>query len=77
MAIKVYLFGKLKELAGHSEVLLEGISDTDQLTTAINNKFPKTKGIPCLIAVDRHIIHSNTLVKEGQELALMPPYSGG
>ena len=77
MAVKVYLFGKLKELTGQSELVLEGISDTGQLIHEINTRFPKTKDIPCLIAVDKNIIHSITPIKEGQELALMPPYSGG
>jgi molybdopterin converting factor small subunit len=77
MAIKVYLFGQLKELTGLSEILLDGISDTDQLVNEMAGRFPVIKGLPCLVAVGREIIHSNTSLKEGQELALLPPYSGG
>jgi molybdopterin synthase sulfur carrier subunit len=77
MAIKVYLFGQLKELTGLSEILLDGISDTDQLVNEMACRFPVIKGLPCLVAVGREIIHSNTSLKEGQELALLPPYSGG
>jgi molybdopterin synthase sulfur carrier subunit len=77
MAVKIHLFGKLKEMAGSSELMLEGIGDTDELTAEMVKRFPKMSGLPCLIAVDRSIIHSNTKLKEGQELALLPPYSGG
>ncbi len=77
MAVKVYLFGQLKELTGLSELMVDGISDTDGLMKKMAGKFPKMKDIPCLIAVDREIIHSNVLLREGQELALLPPYSGG
>jgi molybdopterin converting factor small subunit len=43
----------------------------------MNIRFPRLKEMPCLLAVDKHIIHSNTVLKEDQELALLPPYSGG
>jgi molybdopterin converting factor small subunit len=77
MALKVHLYGKLKEMTGSRELVLEGIADTDQLISEMNARFPCLKEIPCLLAVDRHVIHSNTLLSEGQELALLPPYAGG
>ena len=77
MEIKIYLFGRLKELTGLSELVMEGISDTDQVMHEVICRFPNIKGIPCLVAVDREIIHGNTSLKEGQELAILPPYSGG
>jgi sulfur-carrier protein len=77
MALTVYLYGQLKEMTGLRELVLEGIADTDQLIREMNIRFPRLKGMPCLLAVDKHIIHSNTVLKEDQELALLPPYSGG
>jgi len=77
MALTVYLYGQLKEMTGLRKLVLEGIADTDQLIREMNTRFPCLNEIPCLVAVDRHIIHSNTVLKEDQELALLPPYSGG
>ena len=77
MALTVYLYGQLREMTGTRELVLEEITDTDQLIREMNIRFPCLNEIPCLVAVDRHIIHSNTVLKEDQELALLPPYSGG
>jgi molybdopterin converting factor small subunit len=77
MALTVYLYGQLREMTGTRELVLEGITDTDQLIREMNIRFPGLKEMPCLLAVDRHIIHSNTVLREDQELALLPPYSGG
>jgi molybdopterin converting factor small subunit len=77
MVVKVYLFGQLKELTGSSELLLEGIADTDQLVKEMKSRFPKIGDLPYLVAVDKALIHSNTILEDGQQLALLPPYSGG
>jgi len=76
MAVTIQLFGQLKQIAGASELTTEA-KDTDDLMEEITARFPLLKSLNCLIAVDRTIIQSNTNIMAGQELALMPPYSGG
>jgi sulfur-carrier protein len=76
MEIKIQLFGQVKQIAGVSE-LTTGATDTDGMIKEIVSRFPLLKNLHCLIAVDRNIIETNTSIKEGQELALLPPYSGG
>jgi molybdopterin converting factor small subunit len=77
MAVKVLLFGQMKQLTGHSELIFGQVPDTDQLKKELINSFPQLGKLPFLIAVNKELIQTNTTITEGQELALLPPYSGG
>ncbi len=76
MAVKIQLFGQLKEMAGVPELTTDA-ADTDGMIKELGIRFPLLKNLKCLIAVDRNIVQTNTTIKPGQELALLPPYSGG
>jgi sulfur-carrier protein len=76
MAVKIQLFGQLKQITGTSGLTTDA-TDTDGLIKEIAGRFPILENLTYLIAVDRTIIQTNTAIKEGQELALLPPYSGG
>jgi sulfur-carrier protein len=76
MAVKIHLYGMLKQMAGAPEIVVE-VKDTDGLIKEMTSRFPALENLSCLVVVDRQIIQSNTPVREGQELALLPPYSGG
>ena len=76
MAVKIKLYGQLKQIAGESEIIIEA-ADTDGLMKEIAGRFPMIENLTYLIAVDRTVVQANTSIKAGQELALLPPYSGG
>ena len=76
MAVKIQLFGQVKQITGSSELTTEA-ADTDGLMKELSIRFPLLANLKCLIAVDRNIVQSNTNIQAGQELALLPPYSGG
>jgi len=76
MAVKIQLFGQLKQMAGAAELSLD-VKDTDGLMKEMAARYPQIQELNYLIAVDRSIIQTNTSIKAGQELALLPPYSGG
>ncbi|HXB29588.1 MAG TPA: MoaD/ThiS family protein [Puia sp.] len=76
MAVKIQLFGQLKQITGASELNSDAV-DTDGLVKEITTRFPLLENLNYLIAVDRTIVQTNTFIKPGQELALLPPYSGG
>jgi sulfur-carrier protein len=76
MAVKIQLFGQLKQITGASEIFSDA-SDTDGLMKEVAARFPLLENLTCLIAVDRNIVQTNTAIRADQELALLPPYSGG
>ena len=76
MAIKIQLYGQLKQMTGESELFTDA-ADTDGLIREMTSRYPGIENLTYLIAVDRNIVQVNTPIKAGQELALLPPYSGG
>jgi len=71
-------FGMVAEKIGSSELMLENMpEDTHQLLSVLIARFPQLKEVKFAIAVDRKIVHSNTNIAPGQEIALLPPFSGG
>jgi molybdopterin converting factor small subunit len=76
MAVKIQLFGQLKQIIGSTELTTEA-ADTNGLVREMAARFPELENLNYLVAVDRNIIQGNTPIKADQELALLPPYSGG
>jgi len=76
MAVKIQLFGQLKQMTGVTELSLD-VKDTDGPAKEVAARYPQIQELTYLIAVDRSIVQTNTSIKAGQELALLPPYSGG
>lgn len=79
--VQVLLFARARELAGVSEVTLE-IEDgwtTLHCFEAIVAKFPDLKPISsCIVvALNQSYVSEPVSVKDGDELALIPPISGG
>jgi len=75
--VNIMLFGQLAQLAGKDTVVLSGIKDTVQLRQEIDELFPSLRNIDYAIAVEKKIKHENTVVKDGNLVALLPPFSGG
>jgi molybdopterin converting factor subunit 1 len=83
MTIKVRFFAMLKTKAGKEEVNLtvsENIS-LAQLKDMLKKEFPvlaefiDRKSI--MISVNQEFAVKNTIIKDGDEVALLPPFSGG
>lgn len=74
--VKVLLFGRLAEIAG-ARVLEYRATDTDGLFAALCADFPEMDRHTTAMAVNRAAIRENTLLNPGDEVALLPPYSGG
>lgn len=76
MAVRIQLYGQLKQITGASELMTDA-ADTDELVKEMAARFPPIENLAYIIAVDRTIVQTITPIKAGQELALLPPYSGG
>jgi molybdopterin converting factor subunit 1 len=79
--IRVLLFAGLRESAGTGEVSLEVPegSRAAAARSALEARFPKLpKGFPAALAVNGSYVHAEgPLLHEGDEVALLPPVSGG
>jgi molybdopterin synthase catalytic subunit len=76
MKVRVRLFASLRERAGASEVLLE-LPDGARVCDALEHLATVTDGVPAVMAVNHEYASSEAPLHEGDEVALIPPVSGG
>ena len=76
MGLNIILFGRLVDIAG-SSIFVNGVADTDSLVKALHNTYPALAEAKYVIAVDKRVVTSNTLLNEKSVVALLPPFSGG
>jgi molybdopterin converting factor subunit 1 len=81
MKLGVKLFAAARELAGRVEVEVEASpgADVAELRELLAQQFPKLAALArrSLIAVNAEYAADNKPITEGDELALIPPVSGG
>ncbi|RNL81692.1 MoaD/ThiS family protein [Sinomicrobium pectinilyticum] len=75
--MKILVFGQLTDIFGGSFVRMEDIPDTDTLVRKLEEKYPVLKRMKYLIAINKEIVRENTLLADGNEVCLLPPFSGG
>ena len=76
MEVTVRLFAMLRERAGVPEVTLE-LADDARVGDALDSLAELAAGIPLVMAVNREYASADTPLDPGDELALIPPVSGG
>ena len=74
MHVTVRLFAGLRERAGASRVELEDVESVDEVWTALGLG-PEPEGL--LYAVNRAYVDREQELRDGDEVALIPPVSGG
>ena len=76
MIVRVRLFAMLRERAGTGEVEVE-LPDGASVADALVALEDVAGGVECLLAVNRVYAAPGDLLSPGDELALIPPVSGG
>jgi len=74
--MNVLLFGLLADVTGDSAIEMEA-TDTDTLKKNLLNKYPALNNYRFQLAVNRKKIENNILLHGDDEIALLPPFSGG
>lgn len=81
MKIEVLLFGVVKEIAGRSKLTLDfdsNITSVSNLKKLLIDKFPETKKLKSLlVAINESYANDEDTIKSGDEIAIIPPVSGG
>jgi molybdopterin synthase catalytic subunit len=76
MVIRVRLFAALRERAGSDEIELE-LPDGALVSDALDRVGGLTGDVKAVLAVNREYASADTALSPGDELALIPPVSGG
>lgn len=79
MQVKVLAFGIAKEIFDGSAISIDiERNDTDSLKNALEVKYPKLKELSSyMIAVNDEYANDKTLITQQDEIAIIPPVSGG
>ncbi|MCU0392109.1 MAG: molybdopterin converting factor subunit 1 [Thermoflexibacter sp.] len=80
MKVSLMLFGITKEIVGNSELKidLEGNANVAQLLDKLYVDYPKLKSLKSLlVAVNSEYAEKEHILADSDEIALIPPVSGG
>lgn len=80
MVFHLLLFGITKDIIGSSpfELSLMGENTAGNLIKQLTAEYPKLKDLNSIaIAVNGEYAQNETIIEEGDEIALIPPVSGG
>ncbi|MBK5270094.1 MAG: MoaD/ThiS family protein [Bacteroidia bacterium] len=77
MRVNVIIFGQLKDIIHSKSLVVEEIGSTDKLIQHLNGVYPELINSKYLIAVQKEIISSDTVLNNNDTVALLPPYAGG
>lgn len=77
MPLNIIIFGQIADITGTGNLTLENIEDTNALINKLTADYPSLSTAKFAIAVDKKIIKENTFLKNGNTIALLPPFSGG
>jgi molybdopterin converting factor subunit 1 len=81
MKVRVRCFAAVREIVGVGELVVElpRGSTLDQLIQQLQSQFPKLQALTgsLLFAVNREYASTHTRLAEGDEVAIIPPVSGG
>lgn len=79
MKVKVRFFALYRDLVGSSEVEceIEPGDTVSMLMMKLNHRFPDLPCTPAMIAVNAEYVESDFRLNDGDDIALLPPFSGG
>lgn len=77
MKVKVLFLGSLSEFISDHPLEIERVADTGELLKKLNVQFPSLKNHKYRLAVNQTMEEGITILKNNDEVALLPPFSGG
>jgi molybdopterin converting factor small subunit len=79
MKLEIKYYGVVAEITGKSSECYENKASiaTDRLEQYLFKKYPKLENVNFNLALNQQIVNEKTPLKEGDEIALLPPFAGG
>lgn len=77
MEIEVLFFGVLADFTGIRRKHYSGIGSYSDLMHRIDDEFPGMEHYTFTVAVNKVLAAGEPLLRDGDELAFMPPFAGG
>ena len=77
MQVKVLFFGVLTEVTGTPVRHYSDVKTTGDLRLRIEDDFPEIAHYNFRISLNNQILNDEAELKDGDEVAFMPPFAGG
>jgi molybdopterin converting factor small subunit len=77
MEIKIRAFGQLAEIAGKSEWEMSNVESTEELKLTLAEQFPEFSSLKYSVGVNHKVVQEDTRLHDTDQVALLPPFSGG
>ena len=75
--MKILFFASLAEFTGTDNITFGHVRNTDELRDMLHQKYPGLSNYNYAIAVNHTIAPGNIRLADDDEVALLPPFSGG
>ncbi len=75
--MRLLSFGRLSHLALSDVEIPAGVRDSDALRRFVGERWPELNGPGVRMAVNQSLIHDVVRLSPGDEIAFLPPMSGG
>ncbi len=79
MKVKILFFGLIEEAlaVSNEEMFIREQTSLAEFTTSLVKKYPILSELNYQIAIDKELAPTKIVLKEGTEIALLPPFAGG
>lgn len=78
MSIQVLFFGPLTEITGANQIRVESAGNLQELTDVLAAEYPELNKQAYKWAVNKTLVNNHDQpLKDGDEVALLPPFAGG
>jgi sulfur-carrier protein len=77
MKVKVLFFGVLSEVTGTGIKIYEDVKSAEHLKQRVADEFPEIVHYKFRISLNDSFINEDAMLKDGDEIAFIPPFAGG
>ncbi len=75
--MKILVFAALAEVTGKKEIESSEIHSVNELKEFLWKNYPRLMTMNFSIAVNKVLVHGDVVIHDQDEVALLPPFSGG
>jgi molybdopterin converting factor small subunit len=77
MKTNVLLFGVLADVTGKNKVEVKEVKSIKDVMDQLSLKYPELEKFSFQVFVNKEQVSGNKSLREGDEIALLPPFAGG
>ncbi len=75
--MKILVFAALAEVTGKKEIEVNDIHSVNELKEFLWKNYPVLMAMNFSIAINKILVQGEAVIKDQDEVALLPPFSGG